>query len=354
MKNESSTTTGVRVMITGATGYVGSWITRLLLEKGCTVHAAVRGAGDDTKLGPLEKLADGMPGEIRFFEADLLKAGSYAAAMEGCEVVFHTASPFKLHVDDPQTELIEPALEGTRNVLHEAGREDSVRRVVVTSSCAAIYGDNADVPQNGERFTEADWNDTSSITHKAYSYSKTLAEKEAWELVKAQERWDLVTINPSLVLGPGLYEAPTSGSFELVRQLAGGRMKSGVPDYGFGVVDVREVADGHVRAGLEKSAPADRYILSGYDSGLPELAAILRKTYGERYPFPERTLPKWAAWLFGPLVDKSVTRRIIARNVGVRARFDNARSREVLGIHYRPIEESLTDMFEEMIRVGQV
>lgn len=352
--SEDGQTTNKTVMITGATGFVGSWITRRLLESGCRVQAAVRDARNGEKLHPLRDLADELSGEIRFFEADLCRPGSYAEAMAGCEVVFHTASPFFLQVGDAQQDLIEPALEGTRNVLGEAGRHDTVRRVVVTSSCAAIYGDNADSPRNGDRFTEADWNVTSDATHKAYSYSKTLAETEAWKLAEAQDRWDLVTINPSLVLGPGIYPSPTSGSFELVHQLAGGRLKSGVPEYYFGVVDVREVAEAHHKAGLDPDVPSGRYILSAHDSSLPELVTVLRDKYGDRYPFPRRILPKWAAWLFGPFVDKSVTRRIISRNVGVPSRFDNTRSREILGVCYRPVRESLIDMFEEMRRVERV
>jgi len=341
-------------MITGSTGYVGSWITRYLLEAGCTVHAAIRDAANEEKLHPLNDLAAALPGEIRFFESDLLKPGSYSEAMSGCEVVFHTASPFLLKIGNAQKELIEPALEGTRNVLEEANRQESVKRVVLTSSCAAIYGDNADPALNGIQFTESDWNTTSDLSHKPYSFSKTLAEREAWKIAEAQKRWSLVTINPSLVLGPGIYSAPTSGSFELVEQLASGRLKAGVPDYYFGVVDVREVAEAHVKAGFGDRNLSGRFILSSHDSSLPELVAILRGKFGDRYPFPKRTLPKWVAWLFGPLVDKSVTRRIVAGNVGVPSSFDNTRSKDVLGISYRPLEESLIGMFEEMVRVGTV
>lgn len=347
--------TGKPVLVTGASGYVAGWIVKRLLESGYTVHAAVRDPNNPAKVAHLERLAAELPGTLRFYKADLLEDGSYAEAMEGCAVVFHTASPFTLDESDPQKKLIEPALEGTRNVLRQANATDSVRRVVLTSSCAAIYGDNADIrATRSGRFTEDDWNTTSSLDHKPYSFSKTLAEREAWKIASVQDRWDLVTINPSLVLGPGIKADTTSGSSELIGQLAGGRLRLGVPDYAFGAVDVRDVAEAHYRAGTDLSVESGRYIVSGHDTSLPELAAILRRHFGDRYPFPRGTLPKWMAWVFGPLVDRSLSRRLIARNVGIPARWDNSKSRRVLNMRYTPLETSVTGMFQQMIEAGLV
>lgn len=342
-------------MVTGATGYIAGWVVRGLLERGHTVHAAVRDPDNPRKVGHLQTLAESTPGTLRLFASDLLDEGSYGEAMRDCSVVFHTASPFVLSFKDPQEELIDPALLGTRNVLNSVNATPSVKRVVVTSSCAAIYGDNADVRQTAEgEFTEADWNTTSSLEHKPYSFSKTLAEREAWKIAEAQDRWTLVAINPSLVLGPGIQKFTTSGSFQLIRDLTGGKLKSGVPDYGFGAVDVREVAEAHLRAGLDESVPAGRYIVSAHDSSLPDLAAILRKKHGDAFPVPKRTLPKYLAWLFGPLVDKSVTRRLIARNVGIHAPFNHDKSVRELGLNYRPLEESLLEMVAQMVEAGTI
>ena len=341
------------VLVTGATGYVAGWIVRRLLEEGCTVHAAVRDPGNREKCGPLEEMAKCLPGKLRFFKADLLEEGSYATAMAGCEVVLHTASPFLMRFEDPWRELVEPALEGTRNVLNEASRTDTVKRVVVTSSCAAIYGDNADIGKVERRtFTEADWNTTSSLDHKPYSYAKTLAEKEAWKLEQGQDRWTLVALNPSLVLGPGIQPITRSGSFALMRDLGNGTLSMGVPVYPFGAVDVREVAEAHLKTGLDASVERGRYILSGHDTDLSELAGILRAEFGDRFKLPRRILPKWLVWLVGPFVDPSLTRAVIGRNVGIRARFENRRSREILGIRYRPLKESVVEMFREMDSAG--
>jgi nucleoside-diphosphate-sugar epimerase len=175
------------VLVTGATGFVAGRLVKKLLDEGLTVHAAVRDPQHARKVGPLAELAAQSPGEIRFFASDLLKEGSYGDAMEECELVFHTASPFVNNAKDPQKELVDPALLGTRNVLEEAHRTPSVKRVVLTSSCAAIYGDNADIQDAPHGIlTEAVWNTTSSLTYNAYSYSKTVAEREAWAIAEAQ------------------------------------------------------------------------------------------------------------------------------------------------------------------------
>ena len=201
----SKVDTSKPVLVTGATGFVAGWIIKGLLEAGCTVHAAVRDPSRTDKVKHLTDIAEIAPGEIKFFAADLLKDGSYDAAMAGCSVVFHTASPFTIDVKDPQKELIDPAVNGTKTVLDSANRTDSVTRVVLTSSCAAIYGDNVDIKKApGGRLNESIWNTSSTLRHGAYSLSKTLAEKAAWDIFQEQERWKLVVINPSLVLGPAL------------------------------------------------------------------------------------------------------------------------------------------------------
>ncbi len=341
------------VLVTGATGYVAGWIVKGLLEAGVTVHAAVRNPGDHAKTADLEALGRVSAGELRFFKADLLEEGSYAEAMAGCRVVMHTASPFTTAVTDPQTELVDPALLGTRNVLREANRTESVRRVVLTSSCAAIYTDAADCRDApGGRLTEDSWNSTASLTYQPYSYSKTVAEREAWRIAHAQSRWDLVVINPSLVIGPGISAWPTSESFRIVRRLADGSLRTGAPRIGFGVVDVRDVAQAHIAAAFTPGAHG-RHIVSGHETNLLELGQALLARYGSEYPLPRRALPKWLAWLVGPLAAKGTSRRFMARNVDIPWRADNSRSRSELGVTYRPMQDSMEQMFQQMIDAGQ-
>ncbi len=340
------------VLVTGATGYVAGWIIKRLLEEGVTVHAAVRDPLNRKKIAHLDAMAESSPGTIAYFKSDLMDTGSYAEAMKGCQVVFHTASPFTIDIKDPQKELVDPALLGTRNVLEQACQTPSVKRVVVTSSCAAIYGDNADLKTtpNGI-FTEAAWNTSSSLTHQPYSYSKTVAEKEAWRIAESQTQWDLVTINPSLVIGPGTNPDATSESFKLIKQMGDGSMKTGAPRYGFGVVDVRDVAEAHLKAAFIPAA-AGRYITSGHNTDMFDLAQLLLPKYGKSYPIPKRTMPKGLAWLAAPLVNKAMTRKIVSQNVNLPWKGDNTKSVQELGMHYRSLTESMNDMFAQMIEAG--
>ncbi len=337
------------VLVTGATGYVAGRLIERLLQEGLTVHAAVRDPDNVDKRAHLDAAADRLPGSIQYFKSDLLEEGSYADAMNGCELVFHTASPFTMAVKDPQRDLVDPAVQGTRNVLQTASNTSSVKRVVVTSSCAAIYGDNRDVLRapNGV-LTEKQWNTSSSLTHNPYAYSKVEAEKEAWRLAEGQSQWDLVTVNPSLVIGPGLNPNGTSESFNLVRQMGDGTLKSGAPRLGIGAVDVRDVAEAHYQAGFRPEA-SGRYIVSGHDTDLFELAKTLQAQFGDRYPLPKRALPKWLIWLVGPMVDKSMTRDFVARNIGIPWHADNSRSRNELGVTYRPLETSMNEFFQQLV-----
>lgn len=343
------------VLVTGATGYVAGWLVKKLLEEGFTVHAAVRNPNASDKLKYLNKLAASSPGEIKYFKSNLLEKGSYEEAMQGCEVVFHTASPFTVTVSDPEKELLEPAVKGTRNVLETANQVESVKRVVLTSSCAAIYGDNIDFKNTGEGiFTEEHWNTTSSLKHNAYSYSKTLAEKEAWKIAGEQTRWELVVINPILVLGPAINpKGVTSESFHLMKMMGDGTLKMGVPPMGWGIVDVRDVAEAHFRAAFTSQARG-RYLVSGHNTSYLEMAKILAERFGNRYPIPRRELPKWLLWLVGPMVDKAITRTFVARNFGYPWKGDNSKSRRELGLEYRPLSETICDMFEQLIEAGEL
>ncbi|MCW8842214.1 MAG: NAD-dependent epimerase/dehydratase family protein, partial [Rhodobacteraceae bacterium] len=326
------------VMVTGATGYVAGWIVKALLDAGLTVHAPVRDPAKTEKTAHLTALAEAAPGDIRFFKADLLDPGSYGEAMQGCSVVFHTASPFTINVQDPQRDLIDPAVKGTRNVLEDVNRTESVRRVVLTSSCAAIYTDAADCANApGGTLTEEVWNTTASLDYQPYSYSKTLAEKEAWTIAEQQDRWDLVVINPSLVLGPAINDLPTSESFRILKMLGDGTMKAGAPRLGIGVVDVRDLAEAHLAAAFSPKVEG-RHIVSGPGTNTFEIAQLLQDKFGATYPLPKRALPKWLFWLLAPTA--SVDRKFVARNANIAWRADNTKGRRALGLSYRPLKET--------------
>lgn len=337
------------VLVTGGSGYIASWIVRYLLEDGRRVRATVRNPEKPKGLEHLHKLAAEHPGQLTLHRADLLDEGSFTEAMAGCELVIHTASPFLMGtIRDPQAELIRPALEGTRNVLTSVNETESVKRVVLTSSVVAIYGDNVDMAGK-DHFTEADWNTTSTPEHQPYSYSKTVAEREARTMQEAQHRWDLVTIHPSLVLGPSLTTASASGSMTTMRHFVDYSMATGAPALQMGIVDVRDVAHAHIAAGFTPAAHG-RYITSSETVSMLELSTMLRRRFGPRLAFPTREVPKFMIKLVAPLA--GLTRKFVDLNIGYPLRFDNARTRAELGIEFRPAGDSVGEHFQQMIDDG--
>jgi nucleoside-diphosphate-sugar epimerase len=337
------------VLVTGATGYVASWIVRYLLEDGRTVRGTVRDPDKKSGLEHLHALAEEHPGRLTLHKADLLDAGSYDEPMAGCELVIHTASPFLLgKVRDPQEQLVTPAVEGTRNVLASVNATPSVKRVVLTSSVVAIHGDNIDMKGRGP-FTEDDWNTTSSVDHQPYPYSKTVAEKAAWEICGEQDRWDMVTIHPGLVLGPSLTTASKSGSMTTMKAFTDGTLAGGAPDLAMGMVDVRDVARAHILAGFNPDAHG-RYITNARSITMLEIGKILRKRFGRTYPFPYNKVPKPAFKLVAPFAGYS--REFVDKNVGWPLEFDNSRSIDELGLVYRDPAETITDHFQQMVDDG--
>lgn len=337
------------VMVSGATGYIAGWLVKRLLEDGLTVHAAVRNPENKQKVKHLDDLAANSPGSIKYFKADLLDSGSYAEAMEGCELVFHTASPYTLTVKDPQKELIEPAVEGTRNVLEEANKTASVKRVVLTSSCAAMHTDAVDTQKPLEgKLTEKVWNTKASPDYQPYYYSKTLAEKQAWQIADKQDRWDLVVINPSGVFGPALSPTSNSESISILKQFGDGTLKMGAPKVGIGFVDVRDVAEAHYQAGFRPEAKG-RYIISAYNTNFLEMGKTLQDKYGDKYPIPKSAVPKWLLMLIGPLINKALSRKFIKNNVNEEWKADNSKSKRELGITYRPMKQTMEESFQMLI-----
>jgi nucleoside-diphosphate-sugar epimerase len=161
------------IMITGGTGYVGSWVIKDLLENGYTVRACVRDKNNRQKVQHLLDLAIGAVGSLELWEADLLKMGSFDDAARGSDAIFHLASPFTLRFKDPKKDLLDPALVGTRNVLAAASLSGTVKKVILTSSVVAVHGDNVDMKELGlKEFTEENFNYSSSLTHQPYSFPR--------------------------------------------------------------------------------------------------------------------------------------------------------------------------------------
>lgn len=345
--------TSAPILVTGATGYIASWVIRKLLEQGHTVHATVRDLNKKHSFTHLEKIAQETSGTLKLFKANLLENGSFDEAMQGCEIVLHMASPFVVtNYKDAVKDIIEPAILGTENVLNSVNKADSVKRVIVTSSIASTYGDAIDIldTQNNQ-FDESHWNTTSSTTHQPYSYSKVMAERKAWDMAEAQDRWKLICVNPALVLGPSLTANTQSGSVEVLEQFANGMTLFGAPPMWNGIVDVRDVADAHIFAAFNEKA-SGRYIISGGSLSLLEMGKILRQHFGQKFPFPRNPVPKKMFKLLGPAFGYS--RDFIEKNMGYPIFFNADKSKRELDMTYRNIETSLVEHFQQLLDDGVV
>lgn len=333
-------------MVTGGTGYIGSWVTKQLLEKGYTVRLTVRDRTKMAKFEHLTEIAKTTAGSLEIWEANLLKEGSYDASAKGADAIIHMASPFTLRFKDAQKQLIDPALKGTKNVLHAANKSGSVKKVVLTSSVAAVHGDNIDMKEKGlNEFTEGHWNTSSSLNHQPYSYSKVLAEKEAWKIYEAQNDWKLVVINPSFVLGPSLTDNSDSESINFINDMISGKFAFGAPDLYFGFVDVRDVAKAHITA-LEKEDAEGRHLLAERTASIFVLVDILKEKFGKKYKLPNSASPKWlmylVGWMFG------LKAKFIQRNVGYPIQLNTSKSKKALGLEYNALHKTLEDMIVQM------
>ncbi|XP_075488524.1 phenylacetaldehyde reductase-like isoform X1 [Primulina tabacum] len=248
---------GEVVCVTGASGYIASWLVKFLLEAGYTVKATVRNPNDPKKVEHLKAL-EGAKERLHLFEANLVEEGSFDSVIDGCQGVFHTASPVLIQVSDPQTELINPAVTGTLNVLRSCKKVPSIKRVVITSSMASVMF-NSD-PLNSDVIVDETWYSDPLFCEKTkqwYGLSKTLAEKAAWNFCE-ENGLELVTLHPGFVIGPYLQpdlNLTTEAFLNLIKE--GQQMwPSGIYRY----VDVRDVARAHVLAFKNPSA-SGRYCL---------------------------------------------------------------------------------------------
>lgn len=334
------------VVVTGGTGYIGAWVVRYLLERNHPVRLTVRDKRKATDLQAIPEIKERVGNLLEVWEADLLQPHSFDEVMRGAGAVIHLASPFKLNVRNAEKNLLQPAVNGTAEVLEAATRAGSVKRIILTSSVAAVFGDNADMQERGlSTYTEGYWNETSSLKHQPYAYSKVMAEKKAWELAAEQKNWQLVVINPGFVMGPALIQGSESESIRFMQNLIGGGMRAGAPDLHFGVVDVRDVALAHVLA-LENEAADGRHLVVAKTMSVQEMAAVLAEAFPRQLRLPLFQTPKWLASLLGPLA--GISSKFVQRNVGFSIAFDNRKSREELKLSYRPVEQTLVEMVRQL------
>ena len=337
------------VLVTGGSGFIGGHVVKQLLEAGHDVRTTIRNPAREADVRTTLGVANCLRlNHLTFATADLEQDGGWAEAAAGCDFVHHVASPFPLGNPSDEQKLIRPAVEGTLRVL-KAARDAGVKRTVVTSSFAAIgYGHQ----DRAAPFTEADWTNPDSPDSQAYIRSKYFAEKAAWEFVEREGAgMELSVVNPVGVFGPAL-NADLSSSVGIVKALLNGQMPA-VPRLWFGVVDVRDVADLHLRCMTDAKAAGERFLaVGGPVMSVHQVALVLRERLGARAAkVPAGETPDWLIRLLAPFNKQA---RGVVPSLGKKRSMVSDKAKAVLGWTPRSNEEAVTASGESLIALGLV
>ncbi len=335
------------VLVTGGSGFIGTHCILQLLEAGYRVRTTLRSLKREAEVLDMLKTGGARQTDaLSFYQADLMSDGGWMEAVSGCDYVLHVASPFPAAVPKHEDELIIPAREGTLRVL-KAARDAGVRRVVLTSSFAAIgYGHE----QTDKPYTEESWTNPDQPNVTAYIKSKTLAERAAWDFLSREGgALELTTVNPVGVMGPVL-GPDNSASIEYVLRLMNGALP-GSPRLCLNIVDVRDVADLHLRAMLHPAAKGERFLaVAGDYMTMHSIALLLRARLGNSARLvPTGKMPDWTiklVALFDPAVAQVVT------DLGKYKNTSNEKARRMLGWSPRSNEDAVIATAESMLRFG--
>jgi dihydroflavonol-4-reductase len=336
------------VLVTGGSGLIGSHCVAKLLKLGYQVRTTVRSASREKAVVEMmknAKLVDEIS-RLSFFQADLTGDKGWYEATAGCDYVLHVASPFPVENPPHEDDLIIPAREGSLRALRFA-RDAKVKRVVITSSIVAItFG----VDHRDHVFTERDWSDLSLASDQSYVKSKTLAEKAAWDFVEEEgQGLELAVINPTGVLGPILGPCASS-SIGIIASLLSGRMARGAPNLMFGVVDVRDIADLHIRAMVTPEANGERFLATNKVMTVLEISEII-KEYHPNYEnkLPSQVIPSWMVWLASWISSQA---KMLYPQLGIRRTSDNSKAKRILDWEPIPIEKTIADTIEPLEQYG--
>jgi nucleoside-diphosphate-sugar epimerase len=344
------------ILVTGGSGFIGSHCILQMLAAGHQVRTTVRSLKRESDVRAMLKEGGADQGNqhphgedrLRFFAADLEKDAGWPEAVVGCEYVLHVASPFPANLPKYEDDLIVPAREGALRVLR-ASRDAGVKRVVLTSSFAAIgYGQKL----QSTPFDETNWTDPNGEGVTAYAKSKTLAERAAWEFIAREGGGlELSVVNPVGVFGPVL-GPDYSTSILFVQRLMDGAVP-GCPRLYFGLVDVRDVADLHLRAMTNPAAKGERFLaVAGDFMSVVDIAKVLKARMGAAAKrVPTRQLPDWVVRL-ASLRDPAVKQ--IIPELGKRKNATNEKARRMLGWTPRSNEEAIVASAESLVRLGML
>lgn len=337
-----------RVLVTGITGFVAQHIVIQLLAKGYKVRGTMRSLKRAEEVRSVLARFDPRADEIEFVEADLSSDKGWADAAKDCTYVQHIASPFPAVHPKDEMELIRPARDGALRVL-KAAKAAGVKRVVMTSSMASIAYGHGD--KRAEISDETMWSDPSGPDNTPYTKSKTIAERAAWDYVNGEGKpLELAVINPTGILGPAL-SADVSTSLEIPIRLLNGKTP-GLPRIGFSFVDVRDVAECHVKAMELPEAAGERFLATHEFLWFAEAAEILRRKFpAYDSKIPKRKIPDFALKLmamFQPVYRQTVT------ELGRTRKASNAKASRVLGVKFRTAEEALAASAQSLIELKVV
>ncbi len=336
------------VLVTGGSGFIGAHCILALLAAGHQVRTTVRNLSREEEVRGMLRRGGDEPGErVAFYAADLESDAGWADAVEGCESVLHVASPLPFDMPSDIDALIPPARDGALRVL-KASRDAGVRRVVLTSSFAAIgYGH----PPQERPFDETDWTDVDGPNVSAYVKSKTVAERAAWAFMAREGgALELSVVNPVGVFGPVLGPNLSTSILGVSRLLDGS--VPGVPAITFGVVDVRDVADLHLRAMTDPAAKGERFLaVSGEFLSLQDIAAILRRRLGKAARrVPTMRVPDWTVRVAALVsAEARVGRAELGKRQGT-----GAKAKRLLGWSPQPPEEAIVATAESLFELGLV
>lgn len=331
------------VVVTGIGGFLGGHIAARLLLAGYDVRGTLRSLKRTSAVETDIRKFAGAAGKLSFAEVDLLSEPGWREAMAGAHYVIHAASPFPPSLPKHEADLIAPAREGTLRVL-QAAHQAGVRRVVVTSSVAAINYGHGKPP-----FTEEDWTDIDGPLTVPYHKSKTLAERAAWDFAN-REGLEIAVVNPGMVFGPILgRRAGTSTG--MIRGLLKGKYPA-LPDFRVSIVDARDAAEAHMLAMTVPEAADQRFIAAADMLSMRDIARILRQSFpAEAKRVPRLPLPTWLARLAAP-IDPGL--KLIVKELGRDQRVSSEKARRVLGWQPRSAEEAVRATAESLLAAGMI
>jgi len=337
------------VLITGASGYIGKHVTLQLLNQGYNVRASVRNLSKASEVrdAVTPHLLDSSDVDARltFVELDLEKDSGWGEALNGIDVLLHTASPFPLASPKDENDLIRPAVDGTLRALR-AAQNAGVKRVILTSSVAAIYG--CELPTGKTEFDETLWTDINHpVGRGAYTKSKTLAERAAWDFVKnSAPEIALTTINPVLVLGPPL-DKNFGSSMSVVERILNGKDPM-LPDLNFSIVDVRDVAQMHVVAIKNEASKGERILAASETISFVGAAKYLKSIY----PKSKTKTAQAPTFLIKFLSLFDGTIKSILPQLGKPMNVSGEKAHQLLGINFIPAKVSLKDSADYLVKNG--